>query len=234
MAKPGYYPGFSTLSQKEHWDGTTRALIEKRMASAGPLNFFSAVEAATMQAILDCLIPQTDRDELHQIPVLHAVDDRLHEKRFDGYIYEGTLPEDESYRLGLSCIERVSQARHRKPFSELDIASREDILIGLRDETLGSDWHGGRSLPAPHFWSLLLQDAISAYYAHPFAWDEIGFGGPAYPRGYMRRVDGRPEPWEKDEVRYEWLAPEGSQSDSYKANEELYSKSGHHGDEGSF
>jgi hypothetical protein len=21
-------------------------------------------------------------------------------------------------------------------------------------------------------------------YAHPYAWDEIGFGGPAYPRGY--------------------------------------------------
>jgi hypothetical protein len=27
---------------------------------------------------------------------------------------------------------------------------------------------------------------LAAFYAHPWAWNEIGFGGPAYPRGYMR------------------------------------------------
>lgn len=27
---------------------------------------------------------------------------------------------------------------------------------------------------------------LSAFYSHPWAWNEIGFGGPAYPRGYMR------------------------------------------------
>ena len=25
---------------------------------------------------------------------------------------------------------------------------------------------------------------LSAFYSHPWAWNEIGFGGPAYPRGY--------------------------------------------------
>ena len=47
--------------------------------------------------------------------------------------------------------------------------------------------------------------------------NEIGFGGPAYPRGYMRLENGAREPWEVDEVRYEWAAPEGSLSDDYRA-----------------
>ena len=35
-----------------------------------------------------------------------------------------------------------------------------------------------------------MQDVVEAYYAHPYAWDEVGFGGPAYPRGYMRLERG--------------------------------------------
>ena len=38
---------------------------------------------------------------------------------------------------------------------------------------------------------LLVQDCVTAYYSHPWAWDEIGFGGPAYPRAYMRLEAGR-------------------------------------------
>ena len=38
------------------------------------------------------------------------------------------------------------------------------------------------------------------YYAHPYAWDEIGFGGPAYPRGYFALNNGAPEPWEPREA----------------------------------
>src|SRR6185437_16780100 len=62
------------------------------------------------------------------------------------------------------------------------------------------------------FWLLLMQDAIEVYYSHPWAWDEIGFGGPAYPRAYTRLERGEPEPWEVEEERYEWLAPSASLS----------------------
>jgi hypothetical protein len=33
-----------------------------------------------------------------------------------------------------------------------------------------------------------------------------GYGGPAYPRGYVRLERGAPEPWEVNEKRYEWKA----------------------------
>ena len=35
-------------------------------------------------------------------------------------------------------------------------------------------------------WSVLLRSILQAFYSHPWAWNEIGFGGPAYPRGYSR------------------------------------------------
>ncbi len=71
-------------------------------------------------------------------------------------------------------------------------------------------------MPVKRFWMLLVQDCAEAYYAHPWAWDEIGFGGPAYPRAYMRLEGGLPEPWERDEKRYEWTAPADSASDVYE------------------
>ena len=63
---------------------------------------------------------------------------------------------------------------------------------------------------------LLVEDCVEAYYAHPWAWDEIGFGGPAYPRGYMRLEHGLPEPWEVEEERYEWSGPRWSASNEYR------------------
>jgi hypothetical protein len=46
----------------------------------------------------------------------------------------------------------------------------------------------------------LLKTLVSIYYAHPEAWNEIGFGGPASPRGYARLGMDRRDPWEAEEV----------------------------------
>jgi hypothetical protein len=70
-----------------------------------------------------------------------------------------------------------------------------------------------------------MQDAIEAYYAHPWAWDEIGFGGPAYPRAYTRLERGEPEPWEVEEQRYEWDAPPYAVSDTTEAAHQLHTES---------
>jgi hypothetical protein len=47
----------------------------------------------------------------------------------------------------------------------------------------------------------VLLDIVSAYYAHPTAWNEIGFGGPASPRGYVRMGLDRRDPWEAVEAK---------------------------------
>jgi hypothetical protein len=47
--------------------------------------------------------------------------------------------------------------------------------------------------------SVLLRDIVEIYYAHPSAWSEIGFGGPASPRGYLRLGTNRRDSWEAEE-----------------------------------
>jgi hypothetical protein len=45
-----------------------------------------------------------------------------------------------------------------------------------------------------------MRAVLAAFYSHPWAWNEIGFGGPAYPRGYMRLAEG-PAGADPDEAR---------------------------------
>jgi hypothetical protein len=54
-----------------------------------------------------------------------------------------------------------------------------------------------RQLPAQRFFAtVLLKEIVGVYYAHPAAWSEAGFGGPASPRGYVRLGLNQRDPWE--------------------------------------
>ena len=76
-AQPGYYPGYSTLSQQDFWDEATRRLVLARVEQVPPIRFFSPKEARLMQAVCDRLLPQDDRDEAHKIPILNYIDSRF-------------------------------------------------------------------------------------------------------------------------------------------------------------
>ena len=206
-AQPGYYPGYHTLSQQAYWDEATRAVVLKRVHEVPPIRFFTPEEVPLMQAVLDRVLPQDDRAPAHRIPLINYIDERLFSERIDGYRYEGMPPDGEAHSLGLRGIEALAQHVHGRSFLDLGPLQQDEILQMLHDgkTPAGAEiWH---RLPVGHYWSLLVQDAVEAYYAHPYAWDEIGFGGPAYPRGYMRQERGQPEPWEVDEQRYDWAPP---------------------------
>jgi len=211
-AQPGYYPGFSTLSQKDYWDQATRTIVLARVEKIPPIRFFSPEEGQLMTAVCNRILPQDDRDEFHKIPTVNYIDERLYENRLDGYRFEGMPDDQEAYRLGLRGIAEIAQQMYRKPFIDLDPVEQESVLKTLHDGAPPAGHEIWQRMLVHRFWFLLVQDVVGAYYAHPYAWDEIGFGGPAYPRGYMRLEGGEPEPWEVDERRYEWAAPPGSPS----------------------
>jgi hypothetical protein len=62
----------------------------------------------------------------------------------------------------------------------------------------GNAWDG--MLCKLFFEHRVIPDITHAYYAHPVAWNEIGFGGPASPRGYVRMGLDRRDPWEAVEA----------------------------------
>ena len=112
------------------------------------------------------------------------------------------------------CRDLIALAAHGAQFLSLGWHDADALLKSVHDgqPTVGAEeiW---QTLPVKHFWTLFMGDCAEVYYAHPWAWDEIGFGGPAYPRAYFRLERGDPEPWEKNEKRYEWGPPAASVSD---------------------
>lgn len=215
-AQPGYYPGFSTLEQRAFWDEATRTVVEARVERIPPIRFFAG-DLPLATALFDRILPQDDRDEDHRIPIVHYVDERLSEGVSDGYRYAGMPPDTECYRLGFQGVEVIARHLYGKSFLELGPAEQDEIILTLRADNPPAGEEVWRRFPAIRLFELLVTDAVDAYYAHPYAWDEIGFGGPSYPRGYMRLENGLAEPWEVDEQRYEWEPPPSSRSDTYQS-----------------
>ena len=212
-AQPGYYPGFSTLGQRAYWDAATRETVLRRVNVVPPIRFFTADETRLLEAVCAHVLPQDDRTPDRRIPLVPFIDQRLHEGRTPGYRFENMPPDGDAYRLGLQAIETMSLELHGVPFLQLPWHEQDALLKSIHDgEPIGASglW---KQMPVERFWTLLVQDCVEVYYAHPWAWDEIGFGGPAYPRAYMRLEGGAPEPWEVDEKRYAWQAPAAAVSD---------------------
>jgi hypothetical protein len=213
MRQPGYYAGFSTLSQSPFWDDATRKTVAERVEEPPARRFFSEGEWKFWEAVFDHLIPQTDRTSERRIPILPTLDARLYENRTVGYRFESMPHDREVYILGIEAINAESQARFNGDFIYLGHWQQEKVLKAIHDrrpKAGGAIW---KRMSIHRFWQMIMSDAIEAYYAHPWAWDEIGFGGPAYPRAYTRLERGEPEPWEVGERRYDWLPPDGSLSD---------------------
>lgn len=211
--QPGYYVKYSTMAQKKAWDETTRKVVTERVDQIPPVRFFSLAEAELLSAIVDRVMPQDDRNAHRTIPIVPVIDERLFKNALNGFRYEDMPPDQEAYRSGFKAIEEMARTRFQDSFTNLPVHRQELILKSLHDGEPDPTHPVWERMPVHRFWAMLMEDCVTAYYSHPWAWDEIGFGGPAYPRGYMRLENGLPEPWEEEEVRYEWNAPVDSLSE---------------------
>jgi hypothetical protein len=226
--QPGYYPGFSTLSQSSFWDDATRNLVEKRVKEPPPRRFFTLDEWEFWETAFDHLIPQNDRTPERRIALIPALDKRLYTNQTAGYRYESMPPDRDVYKLGREAINLESEARYNAGFLLLGHWQQEKIMQVIHDarpEAAAAIWS---RMSVHRFWQMIMADAIEAYYAHPWAWDEIGFGGPAYPRAYTRLERGEPEPWEVRERRYAWRPPLLSISDEIEPLHHLDTEADQH------
>ena len=101
-----------------------------------------------------------------------------------------------AWRRGLAALDAEARARGAEGFAAMAGPDREALLKAvdegeLRDEAA---WEG---LPAQKFLRhTALKQIVEIYYAHPRGQSEIGFGGPASPRGYLRLGPDRLDEWE--------------------------------------
>jgi Gluconate 2-dehydrogenase subunit 3 len=190
----GRFPGFDVLAQSGHWDPVTSGVVLSRIGMAPDIRFFTPAEQAVATALCDRLLDQHGEAK---IPVVNMIDARLAEKQTDGWHYQD-MPEDgQAWRGTLAALDSDAQDRYGTGFAACTHDQQRTLIQAVQD--LGSDvWHG---LPAQQVWSLWTRYACTAFYAHPSAWNEIGFPGPAYPRGYKNTgVDAR-EPFEVRDAR---------------------------------
>jgi len=187
----GRYPDYDVLAEQDHWDDVTRKVVDARVEGPGELRFFEQREAETLAAFSDLVLHQ-DADP--RIPVVAMVDEKLAERRFEGYRYADLPDDDETWRRVARGLDEAAGG----PFPDAPPETQERIVDDFAEGRLtGGVWDG---LNVKHAWSVVTRDLLSAFYSHPWAWNEIGFGGPAYPRGYARLGIGLSEEWEGEEA----------------------------------
>ncbi len=187
--QPSRFPGFDVLAQAERWDLVTAGVVLARLSLPAPLRFFTLAEEAVARPLLDHLL---DQHEDPRVPVLEMIDIRLTDQQTDGWRY-ADLPEDgTAWRDSLAAVDDDARRRFDASFADCS-RDQQAMLVQVVQDTGEQPWHQMR---ADRVWSLWTRYACTAFYAHPWAWNEIGFSGPAYPRGYKNRGLDKREPYE--------------------------------------
>jgi len=192
------FPGYDVLTKRQSpsWNEQTRRVIDRRLAMPREPRFLSTDEFRTLDAVCARIMPQPGNRE--PVPLAAMIDGKLFEDKRDGYRDHRLPPLREAWRQGLRGIEAEARRRHNVGFAELDGAEQDALLRAMQEGTIAGDWDG--MPPKIFFEKRLLFDIVTHYYGHPTAWSEIGFGGPASPRGYVRMDFDRRDPWEAAEA----------------------------------
>jgi hypothetical protein len=193
------YPGYDVLSKREgiSWNEATRRTVDARLRVRNEPRFFTELEWLTLCALCERIIPQ--RKDRSAVPLAALLAHRLASGRTDGFRRANMPPDNEAWCRGLGALEAEARARYGGSFHEIDVAQQEALLHRLQTGDLsGSAW--GTMSSREFFQHRVLLDLAAAYYGHPAAWNEIGFGGPASPRGYVRMDFDRRDPWEAAEA----------------------------------
>jgi hypothetical protein len=187
----GRYPDYNVLDEAQHWDAHTRQAVLDRVENEPPIRFFTETEAATLGAFCDVVMCQ-DREP--RIPVLAMVDAKLYAGKLDGFRFVDMPDDRETWRMVAKGLDASARQHGAAGFT----SASEEVQHELVDAFSKGELHGEvwDELPSSRAFSVVMRAVLSAFYSHPWAWNEIGFGGPAYPRGYARLGRGQRESWE--------------------------------------
>ncbi len=178
----GRYPDFDVLEQAGHWDPVTRQMVLKRVHEVPEIRFFSTGEAASLSALCDLL---TAQDSEPRIPLINYIDEKYDHGDLDGFQFDDMPDDRDAWRLVARGLDE--QATRRAGATSFEAADTE-LQLGIVADFAAGKLDGGawEELNVARAFGLVMRVTLACFYSHPWAWNEIGFGGPAYPRGYSR------------------------------------------------
>jgi hypothetical protein len=193
----GRYPDFDVLETSDHWDEVTRKVVLARVQEVPVRRFFDPRAWETLSALCDHLSGQVDEEP--KLPVLAFVDEKLFLGKRDGYRYFDLPDDGVTWKTVARGMDEEADRVRGTTFDRLSTHEQDALCHRFdRGELFGGAW---ATLNVKRAFSILMRDICEAYYSHPWAWNEIGFPGPAYPRGYSRFGSphlrhGETETWE--------------------------------------
>jgi len=195
----GRYPGYDVTSKRNtpSWNDKTREVIDARLAVASRPEFLSSEEWLTLVALCDRVMPQPEGRP--RVPLAAYVDRQLLAGKTKGYRFADMPQPAEAWKRALAALDEVARREKGRPFAQLTQGDQDAMLHRMAAGSF--DAEALKGMPASTFWtSHVIHDVIGSYYAHPEAWNEMGWGGPASPRGYVRLgLDAR-DSWEPVEA----------------------------------
>jgi hypothetical protein len=200
VTEPPRYPGYDVLAKRDtpSWDDVTRRVIDERLATPNMPRFFTQSEWNAADALCRRIVPQ--QDESDAVSLVALLDAKLLADHGAGF-READMPYmREAWRKALAALDGEAQARNNgRGFASLSDQDQDALLAAIQHGKINNErWTG---IDAKTFFERrILVDVPPLYYGHPKAWNEIGFGGPASPRGYVRLDGDRPDPWEAIEA----------------------------------
>ncbi len=187
----GRYPDYNVLDEIDHWDEATRRVVIDRVENVPAIRFFTDAEAHTLGVFADVVLAQ-DREP--RIPVIEMVDAKLYSGKREGYRYAEMPDDGVTFRQVAAGLDVAARQHGAQAFVSASGDVQRTIVQAFADGRLhGQVWD---ELAPEKAWQVVMRELLSAFYSHPWAWNEIGFGGPAYPRGYARFGLGQRESWE--------------------------------------
>ncbi len=187
-----YTPGFNVLSQLKEWDEETQKLVLARISPA-PIQALHRDESTLLTALCQVLLGD-DRMEIILFAI-SQIDNKMHNQIGESQRTLNMPVFPILIRKGIPAFNHYCLSCYDKEFIILDKQTQWEFIntLILTPVTFQIAHY---QVQSHDFLDKIHAEAVNAYFSHPTIWSEIGYAGPAYPRGYVRIERGVIDPWE--------------------------------------
>lgn len=198
MTQVSHYPSFDVMHEKDTWDDHTQTIVTSRLNSEISFRFLTILETEILRRICSLLLNDHRPDILDYI--LCHIDQTLHQSPGESQRKVSVPHAPELIRSGLNAIEQGARLKYASSFAELDFQKQKQYVQKLSESMAGPQevWD---QIPQGDLFRKLMSLTVESYCSHPNVWSEIGYAGPAYPRGYVRTELGQLDSWEAQPQR---------------------------------